>query len=172
MFMYCANVRAFAPVLIGSFATLFVGIEILDTSRPDFLASAVMAAGVMSGVPTICCAARLSLTVLLPLTLRTIAPTPNAMSTTPAIRPPISRSFLMTFPPIKSLVGRLAVELSFLCGRSLAGGRARAIGAVPLRFRGRPAGALRETRGEDVSARAALPAGRRARQRGKGGRAS
>ena len=49
----------------------------------------------MSDDPTICCSFRLEVTVFLPLTPRTIAAMPKAMSTTPAATPPNSKIFFM-----------------------------------------------------------------------------
>src|SRR5690242_21468953 len=64
--------------------------------RPAFLASAVIPAGVMSGVPTICSCLRLSLTVDLPLTPITIAAMPNAIRTAAASTPPSSNTLRMS----------------------------------------------------------------------------
>src|SRR5581483_559691 len=72
MRMYCAKQRARLPVLTGRFATLQVGIGVAAMLRPAPFASAVMAFGVMSGVPTICCCLSSLATVLLPLVPSTI----------------------------------------------------------------------------------------------------
>src|SRR5919202_6380632 len=90
--MYCANVRAREPLLIGCPATDFVGKLIVETFRPAFEASALIAAGVMSGVPVIFSSLRLSLTVERPPKPIAMAATPNAMRTAPARKPPHSKS--------------------------------------------------------------------------------
>ena len=69
----------------------------LATLRPAFFASALIAAGVMSGEPTIFSCLRLFWTVERPLTPMTIAAIPNAISTAAATIPPISNAFRMTF---------------------------------------------------------------------------
>ena len=50
--MYCAKQRAFVPLSIASPATLQVGRSTF--SSPALSASALIADGVMSGVPVIC----------------------------------------------------------------------------------------------------------------------
>src|SRR5689334_1122233 len=78
--------------------------------RPAFWPSALMAAGVMSGVPVICSALMLSITVLRPLTPMKMATTPNAIRTAPATNPPISNSLRIS---VLLLADRLR------CGRPL-----------------------------------------------------
>ena len=63
--MYCANVRALLPVSMDLPATLVVG-RAIDSDSPPFLASAAIADGVMSDVPTMYSCLRLSPTVLWP----------------------------------------------------------------------------------------------------------
>src|SRR6266536_3725913 len=92
--MYFAKQRASAPLEIALFATVHVGSWILLRSSFAFVASALIAAGVMSGVPTMYSFLRLELTVLRPLNAITIATMPKTNSTTPAAKPPYSRSFL------------------------------------------------------------------------------
>src|SRR3954454_12522502 len=94
--MYEANARARSPVLIGFPATSTVGRSI-EAGRPAFFASAAIAEGDMSGEPVICSSFRLSWTVLRPLTPITIAVTPNAIRTTAATSPPISKNLRMIF---------------------------------------------------------------------------
>src|SRR5438874_2091995 len=72
-------------------ATATVG-SLIEAGSPACLASALIALGVMSGVPTICSRARLLWTVLRPLTPRTIAAIPKATSTMLAAAPPYSKS--------------------------------------------------------------------------------
>ena len=50
--MYCAKQRAFDPLSIASPATLHVGRS--TSFSPALSASALIAVGVMSGVPVIC----------------------------------------------------------------------------------------------------------------------
>src|SRR4051812_31923249 len=96
MRMYCAKTRARSPVLIFVPATDLVGIE--TSFSPAAFASAAMALGVMSGVPTICSVPRLERTVSRPFTPMTVAPMPKAISTTAAAMPPQLKNFdLMTF---------------------------------------------------------------------------
>jgi hypothetical protein len=52
----------------------------------------LIAAGVMSGVPVICCCINSSWTVLRPLIASTMTTIPKAMSTPPEIRPPPAAS--------------------------------------------------------------------------------
>ncbi len=98
MFMYCAKQRAVEPLLTVTFATAQAGIVRVARFRPADFASAVIPAGVMSGVPTIFCARRFAWTVLRPLAPITIAAVPNAIITTAATIPPISNARLMVFP--------------------------------------------------------------------------
>src|ERR1700747_2631791 len=99
--MYCAKQRARVPFVTAWLATVQVGSEIFDRVRPDFCASPLIAAGVMSGVPVICSHLRLVATVLLPCALRMIAATPKAISTTPAATPPSSRMRFIFLPPFR-----------------------------------------------------------------------
>src|SRR6266508_45603 len=87
--------------------------------RPACLASAAIAAGVMSGEPTICSSLRLSRTVERPLKPMLIATTPNVTRMKAATRPPISNSLRISH----SFVRR------FVLGWSLEGRRARGIRA-------------------------------------------
>jgi hypothetical protein len=64
MFMYWAKRLAVDPLSTVLLATEQLGIASLETSRPAFAASALMPAGVKSGVPVIVCSARLLWTVL------------------------------------------------------------------------------------------------------------
>src|SRR5665213_1243798 len=96
--MYCAKQRALEPLLMVLLATEQLGIVSLAVFNPALDASAVMPAGVMSGVPTIFCASRLSWTVLRPLAPITMAAMPKATSTTAATMPPISNAFRMAVP--------------------------------------------------------------------------
>src|SRR5213078_3168949 len=73
--------------------------------RPASFASALIAAGVMSGVPTIFSCLRLLVTVERPLKPMTIAAMPNAIRTAAATTPPISNAFRMTLLPSHRLVG-------------------------------------------------------------------
>jgi len=84
--MYWARERAVAPVVTAVLATLQLGK--LMFFNPAFCASALIPAGVISGVPTICSCLMLWLTVERPLTLITIAATPKAIGTAPAATPP------------------------------------------------------------------------------------
>src|SRR6476661_1234376 len=68
--MYCAKQRALAPLVTAWLATLQDGM--LMFFSPAFCASAVIPAGVISAVPTICCCLRLDVTVERPLTPITI----------------------------------------------------------------------------------------------------
>src|SRR4051794_7621607 len=96
MRMYCAKTRARSPVLIFSPATDLLGNDTFLS--PAAFASAAMALGVMSGVPTICSVPRLERTVSRPFTPMTVAPMPKAISTTAAAMPPQLKNFdLMTF---------------------------------------------------------------------------
>src|SRR5581483_2377633 len=88
--MYWPKHRAREPELICLLATLHDGMGAFFS--PDLAASARMAAGVMSAVPTIFCCFRESLTVYWPLTPMTMATTPKTIRTRPAIRPPISNT--------------------------------------------------------------------------------
>src|SRR5437764_381249 len=90
--MYSANVLARLPLLMSSPATLFDGHSVTDFATPAFVASALIAAGVMSGVPTMYSFFKLLLTVLRPLKPITIAVTPNAIRTNAATKPPISNT--------------------------------------------------------------------------------
>src|SRR5262245_30784098 len=67
--------------------------SIAFTSRPAFVASSLIADGVMSAVPTIFSCLRLSLTVARPWKPITMATTPNVIRTAPAAKPPHSRTF-------------------------------------------------------------------------------
>ena len=88
--MYCANVRASLPVSMDLPATLVVG-RAIDSDSPPFFASAAIADGVMSGVPTMYSCLRLLLTVLWPLKLITTVVIPSAIRTAAAITPPSSK---------------------------------------------------------------------------------
>src|SRR5438876_10414812 len=68
----------------------------LATSRPAFCASALIPAGVMSGVPTMSSCLMLWRTVSRPLMPITMAAMPNAISTTAATTPPNSKNLRMT----------------------------------------------------------------------------
>src|SRR5438105_4373236 len=95
-------------------ATATVG-SLIEAGSPACLASALIALGVMSGVPTICSRARLLCAVLRPLTPRTIAAIPKATSTMLAATPPYSKSLRVvnmatpfaSFLVIAPSVGRL-----------------------------------------------------------------
>ncbi len=88
--MYSAKHRAVAPLVTATFsATEQVG-KLMFFS-PAFDASALMPAGVMSVVPTICCCLRFEVTVEPPAKPMAIATTPNATSTTAVTIPPISK---------------------------------------------------------------------------------
>ena len=76
MRMYWAKQRAVEPLVIALPATEQVGK--LTPVRPAFAASALISAGVMSGVPTIFSCLRLELTVERPLTPSTMTATPKA----------------------------------------------------------------------------------------------
>ena len=89
MRMYCEKQRASEPVSIGSSATSQEGA--LHRSRPASSIPGWIAAGLMSGEPTICSRLSSSLTVLRASTLMKSAPMPNAISTTPASIPPYSK---------------------------------------------------------------------------------
>jgi hypothetical protein len=86
--------RVSLPLLIALPATERVGN--LIPVRPAFVASSLISAGVMSGVPTIFSCLRLSLTVARPLAPSAITATPNAIRIAPEMNPPISRTFFMT----------------------------------------------------------------------------
>src|SRR2546426_11435046 len=92
--MYCANARASLPVSITLPATEVVG-SLMLAGSPAFFASAAIAAGVMSGVPTRNSCLRLELTVERPPAPMMIAAMPNATSTAAATTPPISKIFLI-----------------------------------------------------------------------------
>jgi len=81
--MYCAKQRASLPFVMGSPATSHVGREIVAGSPASF-ASAAIAEGFMSGLPTICSCFRLVPTVERPPKPMTIAPIPNATRMIPA----------------------------------------------------------------------------------------
>src|SRR3954465_9107722 len=93
MRMYCAKQRASPPVSIVLPATLQLG-RLTDDGSFAAFASALIALGVMSPVPTIASAPRLFWTVLRPLKPRTIAATPNATRMMLAAIPPYSKSFV------------------------------------------------------------------------------
>src|SRR5579862_1711470 len=63
---------------------------------PSFFASALIADGVMSGVPTMYSLERLLLTVLRPLMPIAMATTPNTTRTAAATSPPISKNLRMS----------------------------------------------------------------------------
>src|SRR5581483_5953468 len=90
--MYSANVRALLPVSIFTPATLVVGHVVTADAMPAFCASALIAAGVMSGVPTMYSFARLFPTVLRPFAPMTIAVAPKAIRIAAATKPPISNT--------------------------------------------------------------------------------
>jgi len=96
-----AHVAAERPRLvtrrIGSSATDFVG-SAMFAGRPASFASAAIASGVISGVPTICSCFKLSWTVDRALTPMTIVVIPNAIKTTAATTPPISSALRMSTP--------------------------------------------------------------------------
>src|SRR4051794_37718841 len=91
--MYCEKQRASAPLSIASPATEQLGRA--TSSRPAAAASALIAFGVMSGVPTIFSAARLSRTVLRPAAPTAIDAMPKTMRTTLAAMPAYRRYLLM-----------------------------------------------------------------------------
>src|SRR3954452_20967828 len=93
MRMYCAKQRARVPLSTVWPATVQVGK--LTFFRPALVASPLIAAGVMSGVPATASALRFELTVLRPLKPITIVTIPNATRTTAAAYPPHSRTFLV-----------------------------------------------------------------------------
>src|SRR5581483_8380291 len=97
MFMYSANVRARLPLLIGRFATLVVGQSLTEAETWALVASALIAAGVMSGVPTMYWSFRLEATVLRPLKPMTIAVTPKMMRIAAAKKPPISSALRISY---------------------------------------------------------------------------
>ena len=72
-------------------------------SRPASFIAAAMAVGFMSAEPTICSALSSSLTVLRALMLMTSAPMPNAIMSTPATMPPISRILRPVIAPTSRL---------------------------------------------------------------------
>src|SRR5450759_1127356 len=88
--MYWAKQRAVAPLVTALFATVQVGK--LMFFNPAFCTSALIPAGVISGVPTTCSCFSSVLTVLRPLTPITIATMPNTIRTAPATSPPISNA--------------------------------------------------------------------------------
>src|SRR5919198_818800 len=67
----------------------------LATFRPAFLASALIAAGVMSGVPTMYSRSSEFLTSLRPLNPITIEPIPKAINTMLAATPPYANNLFM-----------------------------------------------------------------------------
>src|SRR4051794_13660457 len=110
MRMYSAKQRASAPL-----STLLPATEQLGMStffRPAAVTSPLMAEGVMSGVPTIFSAARLSWTVLWPATPTTMAPRPKAMRITLAAIPPKRTSLLMLPLPLPRGPMRIACHSS------------------------------------------------------------
>src|SRR5436190_14172071 len=108
--MYFANARARLPLSIVSPATFSVG-SLIEAGRPACLASALMALGVMSGVPTIASCFRLDCTVLRPLTPSTIAAMPNATRMMLAAMPPHSKYLdLDIATPFALLSSRVAVS--------------------------------------------------------------
>src|SRR5438552_12135801 len=94
MRMYCAKQRARLPELIALSATEQLGR--LTLVRPALVASALIRAGVMSGVPVICSCLRFEFTVERPLAPSAITATPKAIRIAPEMKPPISRTFFMT----------------------------------------------------------------------------
>src|SRR5437667_10817791 len=92
--MYCAKQRAVVPFTTFLPATVHVGRAIVLGSLAC-LASAAIATGVMSPLPTICSCLMLSRTVVRPLTPMMIATIPNAIRMAPAATPPHSSSFLI-----------------------------------------------------------------------------
>src|SRR5436309_498312 len=96
--MYCPKQRAWSPFVTATLATLHVGIGVVARLRPELFASALIAVGVMSGVPVICWNLSSLAMVFLPLLASTRAAAPKAMSTTPATTPPISRIRFMVIP--------------------------------------------------------------------------
>ena len=94
---------------------------------PAFLASAAIAAGVMSGVPTICSCLMLEFTVLRPLKPMTMATTPNAMRTAAAAKPPISNALRMSVSFVVTAERSRFRPVDRVCS----GLRPRAIGAAP-----------------------------------------
>src|SRR5690348_12795909 len=115
-----------------------------ETSRPACFASAVMPAGVMSGVPTMCSCARVSCTV--PRAFQPIerAPIPNAMRTTAAMNPPYSKILRMM---CSLRVGGLSGPSLGRRGSGGLGGRAQAVAGIPpigVRVFPRPVRLIRE----------------------------
>src|SRR4051812_32912397 len=102
MRMYEAKHFDSLPVVIASLATEHVGRSTF--LRPAFAASDLIALGVMSGEPTIASRWMFERTSLRPVKPITIAPMPNSTRRAPAITPPISQNFFMTFPPVSRVV--------------------------------------------------------------------
>src|SRR2546423_437023 len=116
-------------------ATATVG-SLIEAGSPACLASALIALGVMSGVPTICSRARLLWTVLRPLTPRTIAAIPKATSTMLAAAPPYSKSLRVVSmaSPFASFLFMPQVSIGVA---SPASGRCRRLAAAfPQAWRG------------------------------------
>src|SRR5262245_23153668 len=101
--MYCAKQRARFPLSIALPATEQVGNE--TPLRPAADASLLIAAGVMSGVPTIASCFRLEFTVERPLAPSAITATPKAIRIAPEMKPPISRTLFIVLPPWKLFDG-------------------------------------------------------------------
>src|SRR5919201_5356783 len=93
--MYCAKQRARSPLLTALPATLHVGRSTLAASFAS-RASALIALGVMSGVPTIASCFRFECTVPRPLRPSTIAVIPKATRTMLAAMPPYSKNFRLS----------------------------------------------------------------------------
>src|SRR5438477_743482 len=116
-------------------ATATVG-SLIEAGSLACLASALIALGVMSGVPTICSRARLLCTVLRPLTPRTIAAIPKATSTMLAATPPYSKSLRVVnmATPFASFLFMPQVSIGVA---SPASGRCRRLAAAfPQAWRG------------------------------------
>jgi hypothetical protein len=103
------------PHVLGERAGLGAGVDRLagDATRRQ---GDVLEPGVMSGDPTICSCARLSLTVDRPLKPITIAAIPKAIMTAPAANPPHSNRRLARACSERSRarIGRPAVVVALL----------------------------------------------------------
>src|SRR4051812_6465329 len=137
MRMYCAKQRASPPVSIVLPATLQLG-RLTDDGSFAAFASALIALGVMSPVPTIASAPRLFWTVLRPLKPRTIAATPNATRMMLAAIPPYSKSFVLL------VISRLLSRACRVESQCVAARRSRhpSASADPMRLSRRPGSAV------------------------------
>src|SRR5579884_3569474 len=118
MRMYSAKHRAVAPSTTALPATVQVGNVI--PVRPAFAASALIAAGVISGVPVIFSCLRLELTVERPLAASRITATPNATMIAAETNPPISSTL---FVVIVLLLLEAVASFSLPSVRGRGGGR-------------------------------------------------